>query len=74
MAVAPDQDGLFRSRVFPGLWLDPAALLAGDRAASAPHSTAAGPPGHAAFVANLAAALREPLTEVKARGRSRRTR
>ncbi|MEO6808289.1 MAG: Uma2 family endonuclease, partial [Isosphaeraceae bacterium] len=26
----PDPDGLFRSRVFPGLWLDPAALLSGN--------------------------------------------
>ncbi|MGL4460836.1 MAG: Uma2 family endonuclease [Planctomycetia bacterium] len=25
------QDGLYRSEVFPGLWLDPAALVAGDR-------------------------------------------
>src|SRR5205823_15001719 len=24
------QDGLYRSEAFPGLWLDPAALLAGD--------------------------------------------
>jgi hypothetical protein len=23
-------DGIFRSEVFPGLWLDPAALIAGD--------------------------------------------
>ena len=30
--IAPDADGLFRSRVFPGLWLDPAALWAGDLA------------------------------------------
>lgn len=25
--VAPDADGIYRSRVFPGLWLDPSALL-----------------------------------------------
>ncbi|HUA61099.1 MAG TPA: Uma2 family endonuclease [Verrucomicrobiae bacterium] len=30
--IALDADGLFRSRVFPGLWLDPAALWAGDLA------------------------------------------
>jgi Uma2 family endonuclease len=30
--IAPDEDGLYRSRVFPGLWLDPAALWAGDLA------------------------------------------
>jgi hypothetical protein len=28
--LPPDPDGLFRSRVFPGLWLDGAALLAGN--------------------------------------------
>lgn len=28
--VEPDADGIYRSRVFPGLWLDPAALLCGD--------------------------------------------
>jgi Uma2 family endonuclease len=28
--VPPDADGLYRSTPFPGLWLDPAALLAGD--------------------------------------------
>ncbi len=30
--LAPDADGLWRSRVFPGLWLDGQALLAGDMA------------------------------------------
>jgi len=28
--IAPDADGLLRSRVFPGLWLDPDALLRRD--------------------------------------------
>jgi Uma2 family endonuclease len=28
--MAPDADGLLRSRVFPGLWLDANALLAGN--------------------------------------------
>ena len=28
--IAADEDGLFRSRVFLGLWLDPSALWAGD--------------------------------------------
>ena len=31
--LAPDAGGVFRSRVFPGLWLDAHALLAGDGAA-----------------------------------------
>ena len=29
--LRPGADGLLRSRVFPGLWLDPAALLAADK-------------------------------------------
>ena len=28
--IAPDSDGVFKSRVFPGLWLDTRALLRGD--------------------------------------------
>jgi hypothetical protein len=28
--LAPDADGIWRSRIFPGLWLDGKALLAGD--------------------------------------------
>jgi Uma2 family endonuclease len=31
--LAPAQDGILRSTVFPGLWLDPAALMRGDLAA-----------------------------------------
>ena len=53
--VAPGEDGLHRSEVFPGLWLDPAALVAGDAArllAVAERGTAS--PEHAAFVARLA--------------------
>jgi hypothetical protein len=30
--LPPDPDGLFRSRIFPGLWLDAKALLEGDMA------------------------------------------
>lgn len=30
VTINPDADGILRSRVFPGLWLDPAALLAQD--------------------------------------------
>jgi Uma2 family endonuclease len=29
VALPPEADGIFRSRVFPGLWLDPQALLQG---------------------------------------------
>jgi len=28
--LPPDEDGIHRSEVFPGLWLDPAALVHGD--------------------------------------------
>ena len=47
-------DGIIRSEVFAGLWLDPAALVAGDgpallRAAQLGH----GSPEHAAFVRRL---------------------
>ena len=31
-AIDPDADGLFRSRVFPGLWLDPETLWNNDLA------------------------------------------
>jgi hypothetical protein len=28
--LIPDSDGILRSTIFPGLWLEPAALLRGD--------------------------------------------
>jgi Uma2 family endonuclease len=52
--LAPGPDGLLRSEVFPGLWLDPEALLRGDLArvlAVVQQGTAS--PEHAAFVAGL---------------------
>lgn len=52
----PDADGLFKSAVFPGLWLDPQALLAGDLArvlAVLNQGTATAE--HAAFVKTLEA-------------------
>ena len=48
-------DGLYRSTVFPGLWLDPAALLKGDtRRLRAVVELGCATPEHAAFVARLA--------------------
>ena len=52
--LAPGPDGVFRSEVFPGLWLNPAALIAGDgaallRTAQEGHGT----PEHAAFIREL---------------------
>ena len=53
--VAPDADGLHRSAAFPGLWLDPAALLAGDvRRLAAVVEQGVAMPEHAAFVADMA--------------------
>jgi Uma2 family endonuclease len=52
--MAPDPDGLIRSRAFPGLWLDPAAMLAGDDpAVIAALQRGLASPEHAAFVAEL---------------------
>jgi Uma2 family endonuclease len=52
--LAPGGDGILRSEVFPGLWLDTAALLAGDLSwfqAVARQGTAS--PEHAAFAARF---------------------
>jgi Uma2 family endonuclease len=52
--LRPEPDGLLRSPTFPGLWLDPAALLAGDypRVLLVLQQGLASPE-HAAFVARL---------------------
>jgi Uma2 family endonuclease len=53
--MMPDSDGILRSKVFPGLWLDPAALLRRDlRRLLAVLRKGLGTPEHAAFVAKLA--------------------
>ncbi len=50
-------DGLYRSIAFPGLWLDPVALLEGDRRRlRAVVDLGCATPEHAAFVARLAEA------------------
>ena len=50
----PDADGLLKSLVFPGLWLDVAALLQGDlRALRRTVERGTADPSHAAFVARL---------------------
>jgi Uma2 family endonuclease len=57
--IAPDEHGIFRSRVFPGLWLDPAPLWADDYpglAATVQRGMAT--PEHSAFVERLARAKR----------------
>jgi hypothetical protein len=50
-------DGFLRSTVFPGLWLDPRALLCGERQRlRAVLDLGCATPEHAAFVARLAQA------------------
>jgi Uma2 family endonuclease len=52
--LQPGPDGVYRSEVFPGLWLDPAALIRGDRATMARAvQQGLATPEHAAFVARL---------------------
>ncbi len=55
--IQPSADGILRSTIFPGLWLDPAALVRGDLAAVlAVIDRGLETPEHAAFVAQLEAA------------------
>jgi Uma2 family endonuclease len=55
--LAPGEDGVLRSEVFPGLWLDPAALLRHDgKRLTEVLELALASPEHAAFAARLAAA------------------
>lgn len=52
--LPPGPDGILRSRIFPGLWLDPAALIAGDMArVEAVLRQGIATPEHAAFVARI---------------------
>jgi Uma2 family endonuclease len=54
--LAADPAGTLRSEVFPGLWLDPTSLLAGDLAtALARLDEGLASPEHAAFVSHLGA-------------------
>jgi Uma2 family endonuclease len=54
--LAASPDGVLRSEVFPGLWLDPAALLSGDQPrVRAILEVGLASAEHAAFVAQLAA-------------------
>jgi Uma2 family endonuclease len=54
VALQPDAQGILRSEVFPGLWLDPAALLRRDLPqVLAVLQQGLATPEHAAFVAHL---------------------
>ena len=59
-SIKPDREGVARSRVFPGLWLDPAGLLA--RSAARWREVVRlglASPEHARFVKRLEAARRK---------------
>lgn len=59
MDLPPGPDGIFRSEVFPGLWLDPKALFDDDLdRLIAVVDQGIATPEHAAFVARLAEAGR----------------
>jgi Uma2 family endonuclease len=52
--IVPQADGIFRSEVFPGLWLDPAALIRGDvNGVLAIVQQGLNSPEHAEFVTRL---------------------
>jgi len=59
--LQPDARGIYRSEVFPGLWLEAPALLRGDMAAVlACVQEGTRTPEHPAFVARLTAAAGNP--------------
>ncbi len=59
--LAPDGAGILRSEVFPGLWLDPAALVRRDLArVLAVLQQGLASPEHAAFVARLNLSVAKP--------------
>lgn len=63
-AMKAGKDGIFRSRILPGLWLDPAALLELDPArVMAVLQEGLASKEHAAFVAKLAARNRKHRTK-----------
>jgi Uma2 family endonuclease len=57
--IAPDEDGLLRSRLFPGLWLDPAAVWDRERSLRTAVELGTLSPEHTAFVRRLAARKRK---------------
>jgi len=52
--IEPDEGGVLHSRVFPGLWLDPAALWSSRRSVRTAVEKGLKSPEHAAFVQRLA--------------------
>jgi len=67
-----DRDGIYRSRMFPGLWIDVAAVVAGDtRRALRTLNKGLKSPEHAAFVKQLKASAKA-RTGAKPRARRRK--
>ncbi len=63
--IPADPDGIYRSKQFPGLWLDPGALLANDLAGLiVTLERGLATPEHAEFVARLAAAQKPQRVEL----------
>lgn len=66
--VPPDKDGVWRSTVFPGLWLDGKALLAGDLAkVLAVLQRGLDSPDHAGFVERLEKSMASEKGETESR-------
>lgn len=57
--IPADQDGILRSRVFPGLWLDPSAIWDQGKSLRAAVEQGLRTPEHAAFVRKLLAKRRK---------------
>ena len=66
-----DVDGIYRSRTFPGLWIDPAAIAAGDtRHALRALNRGLKSPEHAAFAKRLSASMKtDPATKPRVKRR-----
>jgi Uma2 family endonuclease len=62
--LEPSADGIIRSEIFPGLWLDPAAMIRGELAlALAALQRGLQSDEHAAFCAKLAASAKQASTD-----------
>lgn len=57
--IVPDEDGILRSRVFPGLWLDPSAIRNPRKSPRTALERGLNSPEHAAFARKLAAKRRK---------------
>lgn len=57
--IPPDEDGIIRSRVFPGLWLDPGAVWDSRKSLRTALERGLQSPEHATFVAKLSAKRRK---------------